>query len=206
MADVKKKKVYYSNDNPIELGKSVAGDIAEVPKAIFDTALEQIGLKPQKKPMAGEINLASGIHKTNQEIDTKSAQIDRKLQQLQSVQKQEKEVYNLQHKAVQEQIHKLMQELSVEVKRLEAQTAELTADVKKITVESMPSNPSLYHLNFFDWVIGTLRDLRKRVSESRLWLNMWNQKKKQKGYWAMFKKHGTSFAMSDERSAASSAG
>lgn len=209
MADSKKKPNFIS-DNPVEqlteLGKAVASDVAEVPKGILDTAFEQMGLKQRKQPLSGEINLATGIHKTNQEINKKEARLDRKLQQLQSVHRQEKEVFNLKQKAVQEQIQRLMQELAVEVKRLETQTAELTADVKKVTVETIPANAGMYHINFFDWVITTLRDLRKRVNESRLWLQMWAKKKEQKGYWAMFKKHGTSFAMSDERAIASANG
>ncbi|MEK7566007.1 MAG: DUF5660 family protein, partial [Patescibacteria group bacterium] len=68
------------------------------------------------------------------------------------------------------------------------------------------SRPGVYYTNFFEWVLLTLRDMRKKVNESRQWLSTWTTKKKQKGYWTMFKKHGTSFAMSDERAIASANG
>ncbi|MCL4390408.1 MAG: DUF5660 domain-containing protein [Patescibacteria group bacterium] len=201
-----KTKKFKAADNAVEQLKDSASVVVDVPKQILDTAFEQIGLKPRKAPMSGEINLATGISHTNQEINRKEASLDRKIAQLQQVNKQEQEVFNAKKKTVETQIARIMEELSLEVKKLELQTAELTADVKKITVETMPANPGAYHLNFFDWVISSLRDLRSRVNESRQWLALWTQKKKQKGYWAMFKKHGTQFAMSDERAVASSAG
>lgn len=207
MADQKQKK-FVPADNPIEqmkdFGGKVVGDVVEVPKAIIDEALGQIGLKPQRKPMMGEINLASGEHKTNQE--TKKPNFEAQMRGLNAVQRQEKEVFSAKQKAVEAQVNKLLQELHAEVTKLEQQTAELTSEAKKITVETVPANAGLYHLNFFDWVISTLKDLRKRVNESRLWLNMWTQKKKQKGYWAMSKKHGQKFQFSDERSVATAAG
>ncbi len=209
MADQKKKK-FVTADNPIEqvkdFGVQAVSEVASVPKAIFDEALGQIGLKPQRKPLMGEISVSTGVHKTNQEVDRKEANLDRKIQQLQTVQRQEKEVFSAQKKAVESQVAKLLQELHAEVAKLETQTAKLTSEVRAATVEMVPPNPGAYHLNFFDWVIGTLRDLRKRVNDSRLWLNMWTTKKKQRGYWAMTKKHGQKFQMSDERSVATAAG
>lgn len=204
MSDSTKKPVVYNN--PAEILKDTAREVADVPKAILDEALVQIGLKPQKKAMMGEIDLSSGVHKTNQHIEQKGASLDKKVSQLQSVHKQENEIFNAQKKAIEQQVASLMKELQNEVAKLEAQTAELTQEVRKVTVETAPVNPSVYHLNFFDWVIGTLKDLRKRVSDSRLWLDMWLAKKKQKGYWAMAKKHGQKFQFSDERSVATAAG
>jgi hypothetical protein len=210
MADNKKKQPIVVADNPVEqmkdFGAGVVREATSVPDQIFQTALEQIGLKPRKQPLAGEINLATGIHRTNKEIDRKDAQLDAKLHQLQSMNHREQELFNIEKKKTQEDIRKIMEQLSVEVKKLEVQTAELTLDVRKVTVETAPSAPGAYHLNFFDWVLNTLRDLRKRINESRLWLDMWTKKKKQKGYWAMAKKHGDKFQFSDERSVATAAG
>lgn len=207
--DQKKKKQFVPADNPIEqlkdLGAGAVREVASVPAGILDTALEQIGLKPQKQPLSGEFQLA-GAHRTNEKIDQKDASIEVKLHQLQSVQRNEKEVFNAKNKMVQEQISRLMAELAMEVKKLEQQTSEITSEVRKISVESRPSQGGIYHLNFFEQVIAMLSDLRKRVGESRMWLNAWSNKKKQKGYWAMFKKHGTSFAMSEERAIASANG
>lgn len=159
--------------------------------------LEQVGFKEHRKtPLTGEIDLMGLANRQ-----------EKKLQKIGNLlQQKEQEIYNSKEKLVQSQVANLMKELAVEVTRLQQQTAELTAEVHAATVETLPAKPGVYHLNFFDWVIGTLRDLRKRVNESRLWLNMWTQKKRQKGYWQQFSKHGLKFAMSDERSVATAAG
>lgn len=206
MADVKKKKQFIPADNPVEQLKDVGRDIAELPVAIFDTALEQIGLKPQKKPLSGEFNLSANTQTNTQETEKKDAQLDRKAQTLRAVQNQGKELNLAKQKAVQEQIQKLLMELRQEVMKLEQKTADLSGDVKKITVETAPAKGGVYHLNFLDMVLFMLRDLQKRVGESRQWLALSAQKKQQKGYWQMFKKHGNNFAMSDERAVASANG
>ncbi len=210
MAVLPKAKKFVPADNPVEqitdLSRGVASEVASLPTGILDTALEQIGLKPQKQPLSGEIELASGVHKTNQNIERKDAQLEAKLRQLQANQRNEKEVFNTKQKAVNEKVARLVQELAIEVKRLEQQTAELTSAIKKVTVETRPIKGGIYHLNFLHMVISMLKDLRKRVSESRQWLSLWSKKKQQKGYWQMFKKHGTSFAMSEERAIASANG
>ncbi|KKU91917.1 MAG: hypothetical protein UY21_C0009G0108 [Microgenomates group bacterium GW2011_GWA1_48_10] len=210
-ADAKKKKQFVSADNPVEifkeLGAGIAREASQVPGTILDTAFEQIGLKPQRKPLSGEIELSAGRHQQTQET---SVQPDKsasdKLRQLQYVQRQEKEVFSAKQRALEDQINRLLQELAMEVKKLEKQTAELTADVKKVTVETRPTKAGLYHLNFFDAIIIMLKEIRQKVGESRLWLNTAMKKKQQKGYWAMFKKHGLNFAMSDERAIASANG
>jgi len=120
--------------------------------------------------------------------------------------KQEKEVFNAQQRAVQEQVGKLMQELHLEVARLQQQAAQLTQETRSMTVEMVPPKAGVYHLNFMDWVMKTLRDLKKTVNESRMWLHLFNQKKKQKGYWAMAKKHGEKFMFSEERGIATGVG
>lgn len=208
--DQNKKKNIVIAENPIEqlrdVGDGVVREMKSLPKGIFDTALEQIGLKPQKQPLSGEIDLASGVHKTSEKIDQKGASIDSKLRQLRAVQSEGKEVYSAKQKALEQQIGKIMQELQLEVKKLEQQTSELTGEVRAVTVQTIPAKPGAYHLNYFEFVISMLRDLRKRVNESRLWLKAWSNRKQQKGYWAMFKKHGTSFAMSEERAIASANG
>ncbi|MBI4099998.1 hypothetical protein HY440_03245 [Candidatus Microgenomates bacterium] len=206
--DAKKKKQFVPADNPVEqlknLSTGVVQDLSEVPAGILDEALKQIGLKEQKQPLNGEINLTTGIQKDNAKAEQKDAAD--KMRQLHAVQSKEKEVFSIKQKQLEQQIGKVMQELQIEVKKLQAQTSELSGAVKSVTVETMPAKPGAYHLNYFEWVISMLRDLRKRVSESRHWLALWNQKKKQKGYWAMFKKHGTTFAMSEERAIASANG
>ncbi len=206
IVDPKKKKYSQATNNPAEILKEFGGEVASVPKALLDEAFEQIGLR---KPLSGEFKLGGGSHANLEQpkpAEQPQFSPESKIRQLQMVQRNEKEVFNLKQKTIDSQIAKLMQDLQVEVSKLQKQTSDLSGDIKKITVESRPAKGGIYYLNFFDMMITMLKELRQKVGESRLWLNKSAQKKKQKGYWQMFKKHGMNFAASDERAVASSNG
>lgn len=189
------KKKFVPADNPAEQMRDVVQTVADVPRQLVDTAMEQIGLKPQRKPLMGEIS-----------FEKKETLVDVKIRQLEYVRNQEKQVFNARQKQIETQVAALMDQLAKEVTKLEQQTAQLTSEVRSTAVAMAPAKPGIYHLNFFDWVIHSLRDLRKKVNESRLWLNVWAQKKKQKGYWAMSKKHGSKFTDSGERAISTAGG
>lgn len=116
-----------------------------------------------------------------------------------------------------ELIQPLIQKDLAETKqKLEAIRRELSALSKSIqglcseiqtAVMEMPVEPGIYHLNFFEQLRIMLSHIRERVDDSRTWLATWktNVKKKQ-GYWGMYKKHGTSFGLSSERTLATQAG
>ncbi len=192
------KKKNYSANNPAEVLKEFSGEVLNVPKGIFEEAQVQFGFK---KPLSGEFKLNTAPKPLEQPKAPEGG--SRFFQQVKS---NELNINKERQKAIEAQVARLMQELQVEVVKLQRQTAELTGDVKKITVESKPAKSGIYHLNFFDMMITMLKELRQKVGESRMWLNKSQQKKKQKGYWAMFKKHGMNFAASDERAVASSNG
>lgn len=92
-----------------------------------------------------------------------------------------------------------------ELKMLIRAAKDLSKEADK-AVSERPVNPGIYHLNFFERLKLILKLARQQIEESKTWLSCMQSKKAQKGYWAMFKKHGTSFAMSSERSLASSMG
>jgi len=97
---------------------------------------------------------------------------------------------------LQSKIHSILSEL----KQLVKSSNELQSQFKAITVESMPKNPGKYHESFFDWLLIVIKSLRIRLEDSANWLAVMGDKKKKKTYWNMFKKHGTQFGMSGERS------
>lgn len=99
-----------------------------------------------------------------------------------------------------------IQEIIIEIKKLTAQSKELQAQFKEITVEMLPVNPGQYHLNFFEWMISVIRQARMKVEDSSAWLSLFASKKGKKEYWAMFKKHGTTFGLSNERVVATQTG
>jgi hypothetical protein len=92
-----------------------------------------------------------------------------------------------------------------ELKAIAASIQSLNAEIGK-AVQAVPVNPGIYHANYFDHLKSILKVLREQIDDSRSWLAMHSDRKKKKGYWGMFKKHGTSFGLSNERSLATSAG
>lgn len=98
-----------------------------------------------------------------------------------------------------------LEAVRAELKMLIVAAKELSKEADK-AVSQRPVNPGIYHLNFFERLKIILKLARQQIEESKTWLSLMQSKKAQKGYWAMFKKHGTSFAMSDERAVASSMG
>src|SRR3989344_5698474 len=60
-------------------------------------------------------------------------------------------------------------------------------------------NPGKYHVSFFEWVLLLVRQARMKVEDSSAWLGAFKSKKAKKQYWSMFKKHGTTFGLSNER-------
>ena len=92
-----------------------------------------------------------------------------------------------------------------ELKALASSLSALSLDVVK-AVQEVPVQPGIYHLNFFDRLLGVLKLIREQIDDSRTWLSMWSQRKQKRSYWRMYKKHGTTFGLSHERTMATQAG
>ena len=193
-----------------EILKDTVRELRDLPGDIVSSAIEQIGLKPRK----GTINVRTGEHKvtemtkvgepTIEQISPeKTAAINR---QFEYVKKQEQVVFRRETQEVEKRIQAILAEITQEVKRLQIQAAELSDDVKNITVESLPAKPGKYHVGFFEWIIVELRNIRRKVSESRMWLQVSYQKKQKRGFWMMAKKHGNTFLFSGERTVSYGAG
>lgn len=100
-----------------------------------------------------------------------------------------------------------VEEIMVELRKLVASSQVLQMEFAQVSMETTPEAPGIYHQHFFEWILGEIRNARESVEESSNWLNTSKGKNNKKnGYWGMFKKHGTSFAMSNERAVATQAG
>ena len=103
---------------------------------------------------------------------------------------------------LQERIQEIMQEL---VKLIKS-SAILQAEFIDVSIQQAPVNAGKYHLNFFEWLLAVIRNVRMKVEDSGAWLNVVKSKKSQRKYGAMAKKHGTSFTLSNERTTATQTG
>ncbi len=99
-----------------------------------------------------------------------------------------------------------IQQIMVELKKLVESSEELRAEFREITVEQRVAKPGKYHQSFFEWMLATIRQARTKVEDSKAWLSLFKSKKAKKEYWSMFKKHGTTFGLSNERVVATQVG
>lgn len=100
------------------------------------------------------------------------------------------------------QIEQIKQELISLIKSSKL----LQNEVASVTVDQSPAKAGIYHAHFFEWMLGMIRKARENVESSESWMNAQKGKDGKKGYWGMFKKHGTSFALSNERGVATQVG
>ena len=99
-----------------------------------------------------------------------------------------------------------LEEIKIELKSLISSSKMLQMEFAQITVEQAPTEVGVYHTQFFEWMLNMIKAARERVETSEAWMSAQKNKAGKKGYWGMFKKHGTSFAMSNERGVATQVG
>ena len=107
---------------------------------------------------------------------------------------------------VKAEIQSVLREIRQMIMVIDKEQKGLLNDIAKITVEHAPHHAGVYHLNFLEFVLRTLQDIRKTVSESATWFAAVGGKNKKMGYHGMAKKHGTSFTQNNERSVATQSG
>jgi hypothetical protein len=105
-----------------------------------------------------------------------------------------------------QEIKKLIELVKQEIKLIEQHNKMLITEAAKVTLDALPEKPGIYHVRFFEWLLGLLRDVRKKVTESGNWLAMARGKQKRMGYWGLAQKHGTKYTMSSDRTPATSTG
>lgn len=196
-----KKQTRFVNDNILESLRGVGGSVA---KTSVDTAAkissDVVSSLFGSLPTSGELG-------ENQTIEFgKVAEVPRP-EAVPAVQPRASDV--LRPGQVDMERMRLKQEIAAvrsELKALADSIKNLHTEVTK-TVNEVPVEPGIYHVNFFARLRSILRILREQVDDSRTWLALSAQRKQRKlGYWGMFKKHGTSFGLSGERSIATQAG
>lgn len=99
-----------------------------------------------------------------------------------------------------------IEQIKVELSKLVASSQELKLEFADVSVEQSATSVGQYHLSFFEWMLAVIRTAREKVEDSGAWLGTVKGKGAKKDYWGMFKKHGTTFGLSGERSVATSVG
>lgn len=106
----------------------------------------------------------------------------------------------------QEELNQDIQEILLELKRIIASSKELEITFRQTAAAEPIAKPGKYHKSFFRWLLSIVRQARVKVEDSGAWLSMFKSKKAKREYWTMFKKHGTTFGLSNERVVATQTG
>ncbi len=102
---------------------------------------------------------------------------------------------------VAQEIQAVREELRALADSLQAVSVEI-----ENTIAQTPVDPGVYHVSFFERLKSLLREARMDLEDSRTWNALSSGRKRKKGYWGMYKKHGTKFGLSSERTAATQVG
>jgi len=191
-----KKQVSLKNDNILEsfrtigssVGKSVAKDVtsqiaSDALASLFGTAPNQQGeLRPNASVDLGRERIPyPGMRRP--EIRTREPWVT----------------------PVEPQLRDQIEAVRAELKALASSIKLLNNDIRKSITET-PVDPGIYHKNFFERLRSILQLMREQIDDSRTWMALSNTRKQKRGYWGMYKKHGTSFGLSNERTMATQAG
>lgn len=144
---------------------------------------------------SGEIKPSKAIHPPVKEKFARSNEI---LVFSRTVKEHEQKIY--------QETNMVLQRLKEQVTILEKSNKGLVSEMAKVKVEQVPQKSGIYYIRFLEWLLTVVRQMRMKVEDGRAWLATFTQKKKKMGYWKMYKKHGTTFGLSQERSLASQTG
>jgi len=188
-----KKPPIIVNDNILEsvrsigssVGKTVTKDVAgkigsDVLQSLFGASQKSGELKPQEtidfREQQPEVAPIRRVPEAPKQMRSEDAQLK---QQLEAVRQE-------------------LQGLAQSIKKLHQ-------EIHNAVMET-PVAPGVYHLNFFEQLKSFIKSLKEQVDDSNTWLAAFHSRKKKAGYWGMYKKHGTTFGLSSERSLATSSG
>lgn len=203
---VVRKKQQYINHNIIESSRNIgSGVVSDMLSQVFDSTVDE---KSQRQEVGGD--LVEGREVTLSRLAQKQKVSEEKFPAL-NIEPgidYRREIIHGERKILQRQTQEIaakIQEIIIELKRLTTSSKELQVQFKEVSVAQVP-NPGKYHQTFFEWMLIVIKQARMKVEDSGAWLAAAKSKNAKKQYWSMFKKHGTSFGLSNERVVATQTG
>ncbi len=201
----KKQQRNFINQNPLEsLGNIIQGTGTTLVKDLAGAGAsdffgQMFGIEPQKRqPHKGGGELHEGEALDLKKI--KDAAIEPGIDYRREIIHADKASSSEDH-----EIRVRVEEILVEIKRLTDSSQELATQFKDVIVETQIVKPGKYHQNLLEWMYSLVKTARIRIEESVGWMSAMHSKKDKK-YWTQFKKHGTSFGLSNERTVATQTG
>lgn len=104
---------------------------------------------------------------------------------------------------VRRQIKELTEQIKREIiliKKADKSLSSEIKDIEKLSVESLPEKPGIYHVRFLEIVLNILRLIKSKINESNTWLQAMISRKKKRGslFASRAKNKGTQYSLSDE--------
>jgi len=193
----KNKPANFKNDNVLEQLRGVSSDVAvntvDMAAKVGETVFSALVGSPMQ--MSGELEPNQTIELGVQQQETSK----------QHIEAPKMDAAHASIDAIAEQTRQQLEAVREELKALAKSLKNLNQDVQS-AIEQAPVSPGIYHINYYDQLRIFIHVLRQQIEDSRTWLSMSVGRKKKMGYWGMFKKHGTTFGLSNERSLATAAG
>ncbi len=119
-----------------------------------------------------------------------------------AIRREEKVIFSREQQQVKIQI----ETLQTQIKDMAREQAGLMEEIDKASFQAVV-NPGVYHQNFFERLSYLIKIAKKKIADSRSWLSLHNHRaNKRSHYWNQVKKSGTSFMLSNERTAATQTG
>jgi uncharacterized coiled-coil protein SlyX len=102
-------------------------------------------------------------------------------------------------KKINELLSQIKQEVEL-IKKTEKSLINEVKDIENLTIEEPQKKTGVYHIRFLEILLSILKEVRKKVSESKTWLEALMTKKKKPGslFAARTKKMGTQYSLSQE--------
>lgn len=204
-----KKHKQYVNDNPIEAITSIAQGVggsfgSDLLSGATTDAWRQFLGRTEKDSEKKSGNLAQG-----EEIDFSHKKKKEEYLHVEEGFDYRAEILHGSHRIENKELQTVnmqVQEILAELQRLIKASKQMESQFKEVVVEQRVTRIGKYHTTFFSFVLSLVRKARIAAEDSDAWLAMFKSKKAQKGYWQMFKKHGTTFGLSNERVVATQTG
>jgi hypothetical protein len=222
MAKVK-ARLKINSDEAVERKGSVSSGLTDEAKKITNETLKQLwenllgstkdareqvtGIEVQESKKTKSEGILTEGHAVSiaQEAEAKIEKIQAQVlhqEYFQEVTTGEKRKNNEQKVEIKMQIDQIL----AEIRTISATSQEMETIVKEANKQQVTKEVGTYHLNFFAWLLDTVRTARVRMEAGNSWMQMFAGKKNGRAYWSMAKKHGTSFSLSGERSTATQTG
>lgn len=205
----KKKQNNYADKNPLEVLKGVGSGVLD--SAVNDLAKQGVSdlWEQLLRGSSKDKNSNAGDLEEGQELDLKNHGKRQEKEHAAPAINYHHEIAETERRANrenQQSIHSKIQEILIELKKISETSVEIAMEFKEVTVEQRIEKPGEYHVSFFQWMLSVIKAARVKIEDSGAWIKTMKSKKGQKNYWNMFKKHGTSFGLSNERVVATQVG